>query len=325
MRFAGIALLLAVLSLGAWAACGGLEYEKIIDTSARPGDIGPTDDDSGDDDSGDDDSGDDDSGDDDDDDDDVVFDPTDLIVQAYDVQLGDAILLEIPGPHAVLIDGGATGSGFYTICPDLVARGITYLDVLEMTHPHYDHAGGLAEVLQCVEVGEVWVNGRTSDSEGVKPFFDQLEIWGGTVIVKEEGDVDDIGGATFRTLHGNNGYEDEDNNSLVQMVEYGDYRFLTTGDAVFEALQELTGDYGAGLACNVLKIPDHGMPYHPDFTTLQGALIGLLSVGPNEMGYPSDEAVNAYLATGMTLYRTDEQGTLRVTFGEAGIEVETGN
>lgn len=333
MRLSIVLLWIAVLTLGWWTACGGLEYED-VDSSARPGGVGGDDDDATDDDdddqtddddndNNDDNDNDDDTG--DDDDDDSVFDPQDLIVQAYDVDLGDALLLEIPGPYAVLIDGGATGSGFYTICPDLTARGVQRLDVVVLTHPHYDHAGGLAEVLQCIEVGEVWYNGQTSDDEGVKPFFDQLEDWGGTATVKAEGDVDQLGDVTIRTLHGDNGYEDVDDNSLVQMVEYGDYRFLTTGDADVLAQQELADDYGADLTCDVLKIPDHGLPNAADFITDQGAPIGLLSVGPNEMGYPNDETLNAYLATGMTIYRTDVSGNLRVTFGDAGVEVETQN
>ena len=51
-----------------------------------------------------------------------------------------------------------------------MSRGIEDVDLLVATHPHADHIGGLADVLERFDVREIWVNGDTADSQIYQTF-----------------------------------------------------------------------------------------------------------------------------------------------------------
>lgn len=62
-------------------------------------------------------------------------------------------------PVRILIDGGNRGS-FNTVNDFLLRRSIKHIDHIVCTHPHNDHAAGLAEVLNCgkFSVGAMWMH-----------------------------------------------------------------------------------------------------------------------------------------------------------------------
>ncbi|MFA6233221.1 MAG: DNA internalization-related competence protein ComEC/Rec2, partial [Bacteroidota bacterium] len=88
--------------------------------------------------------------------------PPRLRVTFLDVGQGDAIVIEIPGGDAWLIDTGPGGdrgnSGTQVILPFLRASGIRRLDGLVITHPDDDHRGGAAAVLQGVTVDSAYIS-----------------------------------------------------------------------------------------------------------------------------------------------------------------------
>lgn len=62
----------------------------------------------------------------------------------------DAFLIRVSGEDGevfLLWDGGKKGQGRQIIIPYLLARGITELDAVIVTHPHNDHFGGIIDVL----------------------------------------------------------------------------------------------------------------------------------------------------------------------------------
>ncbi len=130
----GLLLLLSALMV---ACGGGVDYDVDDDGINAPGVADDDDDD-------DNDAGDDDIDDDDDtgDDDIEPFNPDSFGIKFYDVGLGDAALVEMPGPYTMLIDGGETGQGQFTICPDLEARGIERGFVGEARGPETGFAAG---------------------------------------------------------------------------------------------------------------------------------------------------------------------------------------
>jgi len=307
----GLLLLLSALMV---ACGGGVDYDVDDDGINAPGVADDDDDD-------DNDAGDDDI---DDDDDTEPFNPETFGITFYNVGLGDAALVEMPGPYMMLIDGGETGQGEFTICPDLEARGIERIDILVMTHPDYDHCGGLPEVFDCAEVGEVWVNGQTLEIDAYYQFLAAVEAWGGTVTTKQKGDVDHLGDLTIATIHNLGGYEVFDDNNLVLALDNGQYRVLMSADINQAAQQDLYDQFGAALDCDLIKIPAHGYgPHSVDFVNALNAAVGILSVGENTLGYPNEATVTAYENTGLTLYRTDVDGNIYVRFLDTEITVDT--
>lgn len=76
----------------------------------------------------------------------------------FEVGLGDAILLEFPNRKTLLVDAGV-GWHVDHIVNYLNARGIKHVDAMLLTHPHYDHYGGMDEFLKQVEVKQFLYNG----------------------------------------------------------------------------------------------------------------------------------------------------------------------
>src|SRR5207237_2842800 len=82
---------------------------------------------------------------------------------------GDAALVQLPGGGAMLVDGGGdlrglappgSGGGSRIVLPALAELGVSRLDVVVLTHPHPDHAGGLFTILDELPVGELWMTGE---------------------------------------------------------------------------------------------------------------------------------------------------------------------
>src|SRR5207253_4080127 len=93
----------------------------------------------------------------------------DLRVTFLAVGQGDAALVQLPGGGAMLVDGGGdlrglappgADVGSRIVLPALAELGVSRLDVVVLTHPHPDHAGGLFAVLDRVPVGELWMTGE---------------------------------------------------------------------------------------------------------------------------------------------------------------------
>ena len=267
------------------------------------------------------------SGDDDDDDDDDDGSP--LVVTFLDVGLGDAAVVEVSG-GVILVDGGAIGSGTDTICPYLASRGIAYLDLMVMTHPHYDHVGGLTEVFDCAAVGLVWVNGRTADETAYNAFAERLTTWGGTVEIPAQDEQLDVGTEAVATVLNTGGqYEGGDvapmnNDSIVLAIDAAGTRVLLTADAEYDEQEDLATDYGESLQADVVKVPNHGGgPYSEAFLADAAPEIGVVSVGDNTIDLPDEDTIAAWEAVAV-LYRTDRDGTVRLTWENGEWEAVTG-
>jgi competence protein ComEC len=86
--------------------------------------------------------------------------PRPLSVSFINVNQGDSILVQLPDQATVLIDGGGGIDPNYNITERRVApyvwdQGITSLDTVILTHPHYNHVQGLLAVLDRFKVRQV--------------------------------------------------------------------------------------------------------------------------------------------------------------------------
>ena len=81
-------------------------------------------------------------------------------VHYVDVGQGDAILVQTPDGHALLVDTGGTSGPFdiggRVVTPALWASGVRRLDWVALTHGDRDHVGGALSLLRDFEPVEVW-------------------------------------------------------------------------------------------------------------------------------------------------------------------------
>jgi len=107
---------------------------------------------------------------------------------------------------------------------------------------------------------------------------------------------------------------EENDSSLVLMVTVRGVRILVTGD-VEPAGQQAILATGADLRADILKLPHHGSGrQEPAFVAATHARVAVASAGvDNSYGHPAPRTVQLVQSLGMTLLRTDEDGSVAVT------------
>jgi competence protein ComEC len=107
--------------------------------------------------------------------------------------------------------------------------------------------------------------------------------------------------------------ETENNASLVMMIEVSGIRILLTGDVEPPGQQAML-TAGDDLRADVLKVPHHGSAQQdPQFLAATHARFAIASAGlHNDYGHPAPRTVAALVALGMTVLRTDTEGSVAV-------------
>lgn len=249
-----------------------------------------------------------------------------LNVYFFDVGQGDSAAI-LFGNTTVLIDAGDTGEGD-TVVNDLRALGVTHIDLLVATHPHADHIGGMQEVLSAFSVGRVLDPGLPHTSALYENFLDTVDEKGIPFTVAERGETIDLD-PSLRILVLSPPEErlgdDLNENSVVLRVSYGTFDILFTGDAGTEAETVMMGT-GYPLDAEVLKAGHHGSTYSTgdDFLSRVGPAVSVISAGAdNPYGHPHERTLDALDAAGVTVYRTDRDGTILVSSDGSSYSVST--
>jgi competence protein ComEC len=113
------------------------------------------------------------------------------------------------------------------------------------------------------------------------------------------------------------------NASIVLLVDVNGVRLLLTGDVEPEAQETLVAN-GVPEA-DVLKVPHHGSKYQDGaFLAAADAQVALVSVGQdNTYGHPDPELLEALEAAGITVARTDQEGSVAVVSDGGRLRVVT--
>jgi competence protein ComEC len=252
--------------------------------------------------------------------------PHTLTVRMLDIGQGDAILITSPAGASVLIDGGPDEELAARL---LVSYGTKRLDAVVATHPHADHIEGLPQVLARLPVGMFLEPGCPDDTELQASLHQEIEAQGISVRTPHAGDVVRVGDLTFTVLSPDRCWEgsasDPNNDSIVLLLDDGRDSMLFTGDTEREA-QQVMLDAGVLGDVDVLKMPHHGGDTSlPDLFPAVSPEVVAISVGqPNPYGHPDPTALAEAEATGAAVWRTDEHGTLTITWDARGDPVVSG-
>ena len=246
-----------------------------------------------------------------------------LIVTMINVGQGDAILIR-QGTHTMLIDGGPDPS---LLLKGLSAQGVHRIDLLVISHPHADHVDGL------VPVAETFPIGRALDPytpANLPAYEDIVASLARRHIPRDRA----VAGMTYRLgdaivdvlwpgverMHDTPA--DINNNSIVMRVRYGNDAILLAGEVQEEGQQELLKQPDL-LRAAVVKVSHHGSAHMlPEFYFATRARAALIPVGPNTFGHPAAQTLASL--RGMTILRSDRQGTVSVALdGAGGLSIRT--
>lgn len=254
--------------------------------------------------------------------------PKGLLVTFLDVGQGDCALLESPNGKTMLIDGGPE-SAFSKIDALLTRRGIVGLDVVVASHLHADHIGGLIQVIDTYPVGIFYDPPFDAQSETYFELLDALNesqtpvsspLAGVDTLLPWDSAVEVRVLAPYQTV-----YSDFNDTSYILRVSYGATSVLFAGDAT--ALGEklaLKAQPNRYFQANVLKVGHHGSSGSTSekfLETVQPS-IAVISVGKdNEYGLPDQELLDRLEKQGVTVYRTDEDGTITLLLDGTNVTV----
>ncbi|MGH9168488.1 MAG: ComEC/Rec2 family competence protein, partial [Acidimicrobiia bacterium] len=221
----------------------------------------------------------------------------------FDVGQGDAALLWGPLGEAILIDGGPDPGH---VLDELRGRGLRDLELVVLSHPHEDHAGGLVAVLSGLSVGRVWHPGW--EGEALDEVVEAARREGVPVEVPSPGWRARIGAFSIEVLGPTRRYASPNDQSLVLLVEAEGLSVLFPGDIEAIAQREL-----GPISADILKVPHQGAATS-DLSWLaeSAGSVAVISVGPNRYGHPSGQVVETLAEAGAEVLRTDLEGDVEV-------------
>lgn len=244
----------------------------------------------------------------------------DLLIDYIDVGQADSILIRNQD-KVMLIDAGTNEAG-ETVVNYLENLGITKIDYLIGTHPHEDHIGGLDDVINKFDIGQIYMPKIETTTKTFEDVLEAIENKNLTVTAPNKGDEIVLGQATGEFM--TEPILDKDNlnvSSLVFRLEFGNNSFLFMGDAEEENEKTISWP-----KTDVLKVGHHGSSTSSseEFLKQVQPQYAIIMVGEdNSYGLPTQETIDKLNTIGSTIYRTDENGTIQLTSDGNTIKVKT--
>lgn len=232
-------------------------------------------------------------------------------VHFINVGQGDCELIESDGRY-MLIDAGEQDEKD-SVIRYLEELGVKKLDYVIGTHPHSDHIGGLAAVIEAFEVDKVILPPKEHTTGTFERLLDAIAAKGLKITKPVAGSVYELGGASFTVIAPNNDYEDNLNNWSVGIrLDYGSNSFVLTGDAEAAAEADICSN-GISLQADVLKLGHHGSSTSNSMEFLEKVNpdYAVISCGRNNSyGHPHREVMQDMEKLGIQIFRTDQMGTI---------------
>jgi competence protein ComEC len=219
----------------------------------------------------------------------------------------------------VLVDQGPPEED---VAAQLERIGVRRISLLVLTHPQRDHVGGAAEVLERIRVDAVLDPRIPSDSPEERAALAAAREKRVPVLTARAGVVYRLGRLRIEVLWPNRpGFPGEDPNehAVVLLVSYGELDALLTADAESNVTAQLRSP-----PVEILKVAHHGSadPLLPALLRRLRPQVAVISVGEdNEYGHPAPSTLAAL--TGVRLYRTDEDGPVRIESDGTALRIRT--
>ncbi len=240
-----------------------------------------------------------------------------------DVGQGDSEFLELPNGQTMLIDA-STKNQSDTIIEYIESKGYSSIDYVVATHPHADHIGGMAAVIEHFDIGMVYMPNAETSTKTFENLLETIQDKGLKIKTAKAGvsilDTENLDIEMLAPVE--DSYDNLNNYSAVIKVTYKDTSFLYMGDAETDVEDEITADVSA----DVIKVGHHGS----DTSSSQGFVervspkYAIMEVGEdNSYGHPKVEIIERWEDIGAAVYRTDLNGNIVVISDGKNITVNT--
>ena len=233
-----------------------------------------------------------------------------LNIHFLDVNQGTSVLLESDGHYAIYDGGNSDRSSF--VVAYLKDQGIEKLDYVIASHYDADHISGLVGVLNVFDVDTILGPNYVEDTEIYNSFMNMISSKNKSITYSYAGDVYTLGSTTLEVIAPVDIDTDPNECSIVLRVNCGEKTLLLTGDAGSESETAMiaTAD---NLSADILVAGHHGSADSTSDVFLDEVApeYVVISCGKdNSYGHPTAETMNRIESRGISIFRTDLQGTI---------------
>ena len=247
----------------------------------------------------------------------------------FDVGNADAFLIKTKDNKYGLIDTGKAGynggksQAEIIILKYLKDNGIKKLDFLILTHFDNDHSGGAVDIIQQLDIKQIYVNNLNHNSNEANNIYKLAkEKHIPLILAKMNQKVLETKDLVLINYISQNNKETDDNEaSIITLLKTPVCKILFTGDASSLTLYNLKNYLPPNI--NVLKIGHHGASnsvnkevleyFNPDYA--------VISVGQNKFNHPS--FVTLELLKDIPTLRTDINNSIRIVLNRNDFRILT--
>jgi len=251
-----------------------------------------------------------------------------LSIQFLNVGQADSELVILPDNRTILIDAGNKNDGDL-IVDYLNSLKIVSLDYVICTHPHEDHIGGMKDIIENFDIGQLYLPLFSEDDTPTTKVYENLleamddkglsitTAVAGLSILSEPGlDIHMI-------APNSTDYGDLNEYSAVVYLKYYNTVALFMGDAGITSEKEILKS-GYDINADILKVGHHGSSTASSkkFISAVSPKEAIISCGKNNSyDHPNDITLETLGNACANVYRTDIDGTIEIIVSSSGYTI----
>lgn len=253
-----------------------------------------------------------------------------LQITLLEVNHGDAILLQ-DGKTNVMIDVGHKDNQLM-LMRGLDEKGIKQIDTVIITHHHQDHMGNIFPVAKKYGVKNIYdndlVNENYQTSIKLRAALNKGEYINKTL---KAGDVLKFSDNYWLEVLSPGDFlkpkqrQHLNNNSIVMMLHYGNFKMLLTGDIEKQTEGALVKQYGDKLKADVLKVAHHGSQTSSIFQFVKAVnpKQAVISCGNRDKyNHPHPKTTGLLKHLQIPFYNTEDNGEISIITDGNSYEVK---
>lgn len=265
-----------------------------------------------------------------------------MTISYIDVGQASCSLISSEDGHNILVDtGNDEDSDLQAIEKALNDKGIKELDYVVLTHYHEDHIGTFRYLPARYKVNKVFLSSNINqiDTKIYQYTMNSIQDYGIDTVYPKPGEIYKLGDMqlSFVGPISPEKYDDENANSLVFVLKYGEKKFLFGGDSTKEVESDILKSYPEEISeIDGYLVNHHGSTYSNGYafirqmterkgvTLKERPFYAFISCAENNTYFHPHKAVLERLEQAQALvYRTDKMGTITLETDGNMIKIST--